>query len=381
MNRRTFFLGASAGLAFAGNQALAQQRGQSTTTLVSELTGGEVDLADSGLEVVNQHIDEADGSEHIHFAVEGGQFDLIFWPHSSGDAAEFVATAVGMYSAIYPDAEELGTDTYDDGGWFAFDAGVLGYYEYQIGAYGDHDLIVTLAAPLETFEQVYEQAQSIQLDGMPPFLFSEESGISDLAAERAETAAGSTTSRTTRGSSTEGRSSRSSRSSTSEDDNETETNSRSSSQSTGDPVEAVLQHRETFLDSYDDFYAQLQLAADESATDREVEDAFAALVNIAFVWKTYPEDAAEVAFTPDLAELEATYLDWADAIAEMGTVFEQFYMSTATVDDYLDAHDAWSVTDDELMAILVGLSSRFNRRSRGQRRASRSMAALARVAW
>src|SRR5690554_1631425 len=117
MNRRTFFLGASASLALVSNQAFAQRRGQSSSTLTSELTGGEVDLADSGLEVLNQHIDEADGSEHIHFAVEGGQFDLIFWPRSSGDAADFVDTAVGMFTSVMPETEEVGSDTYEDGGW------------------------------------------------------------------------------------------------------------------------------------------------------------------------------------------------------------------------------------------------------------------------
>lgn len=373
MNRRTFFLGASAGMALVGNQAFAQRRGQSSSILTSELTGGEVDLADSGLEVVNHHIDEADGSEHIHFAVEGGQFDLVFWPRSSGDAADFVANAVGMYSAINPDTEELGIDTYEDGGWVAFDAGVVGYYEYQLGAYGDHDLIVTLAAPLETFEQVYEQAQSIQLDAMPPFLFSEDSGIVALAAERAS-ATSSTSSRT-------GRNSRSSRSST-PDDNETETNSRTSSNRTGapDPISIVTNHRSEFLESYDDFYAQLQMAAEETATDREVEDAFAALVNIAFVWQEYPSQATAVTFTPDLADLETTYLDWANAIGEMGTVFEEFYMGTSTVDDYLAVHDEWSVIDDELLAILDGLGSHVNHRAIRHHEIALSLAALGSVA-
>lgn len=367
MNRRTFFLGASAGLAPIGNQAFAQRRGQSSTTLTSELTGGEVDLGNSGLEVINHHIDNADGSEHIHFAVEGGQFDLIFWPHTSGDATDFVANAAAMFPAVMPDTEELGADTYEDGGWIALDAGVLAYYEYQLGAYGDHDLIVTLAAPLDTFEQVYEQAQAIQLDGMPPFLFSEESGIVALAAERASAASSTTTSRTSRGSSTAATNSRSSRSSTSQASSE-------------DPVEAVLEHRATFITSYDAFFEQLELAADETATDREVEDAFAALVNFAFEWQGYPDQAAEVTFTPDLADLESTYLDWADAIGEMGFVFEEFYMGTATVDDYLAVHDEWTVIDDDLLAILDGLGNRLGRRAIQRRRIAWSMKSLGNVA-
>ncbi len=362
MNRRSFFLGASAGMALISNQALAQRRGQRSSTLTSELTGGEVDLAETELEMVNQHIDEADGSEHFHFAVEGGQFDLIFWPHSSGEATDFVANAVGMFTAVMPDTEELGADTYEDGGWVAFDAGVLGYYEYQLDAYGDHDLIVTLAAPTDTFQQVYEQAQAILIDGIPPFLFSEESDIVALAAERVASTP-STSSRTSRGSTTQTTNSRSSRSS-------------SNQTTTGDPVDAVIEHRSTFLTSYDAFFEHLELAADETASDREVEDAFAALVNIAYEWQVYPDQAAEIAFTPDLADLKSVYLEWAGAVGEMGFAFEDFYMGTATVDDYLAVHDQWAVIDDELVALLGGLGHRSNRRATRRIQVARSLASI-----
>lgn len=379
MNRRSFFLGASAGLALIGNQASAQRRGQSSSILTSELTGGEVDVAGTELEVVNQHIDDADGSEHIHFAVEGGQFDLVFWPHTSGDAADFVANAAGMFSTVMPDTEEIGSDSYDDGGWIAFDAGVIGYYEYQLGAYGDHDLIVTLAAPHDAFEQVLEQAQAILLDGMPPFLFTEESGIQEIAAERAS-AASSTSSRTNRNTSNEGNNSRSSRSSTSEG-NESETSSRSSSTTNApDPVDVVRSHRQTFLASYEAFYEQLQIAADDQATDREQEDAFAATVNHAFEWQGYPDQAAEVSFISTLADLEAVYLDWADAVGEMGFEYEKFFLGTATVDDFLAVHDAWTVLDDELLATLNSLGNRSHRRAQRNQTVAASMRGLIRAA-
>lgn len=379
MNRRTFFFGAAAGTALIGNSALAQRRSRDTTILTSELTGGKIDISGTDLVVAQQHIDDADGSEHIHFEVEGGQFDLIFWPHTSGNAADFVTNAASMYSAVFPDTEDLGSDSYEDGGWLAFDAGVIGYFEYQLEAYGDHDLIVALVSPRDTFQDKFDQAQLILLDGMSPFLFHEESEIQAIAEERASVAT-SGTSRTSRGSTTsdESKVSRSSRSSTSHDDEEGETNtrSRSSSNRGDDPVDAVVSHRATFLENYDQFYAFLQVAADETATDREVEDAFAAMLNIAFAWQEYPAQAARIEFTANLANLETVYLNWADAIGEMGFLFEDFYMGQATVDDYLAAQDAWSLIDDDLIAILETLSGVFRPQVRNHRAARANFARL-----
>ena len=64
----------------------------------------------------------------------------------------------------------------------------------------------------------------------------------------------------------------------------------------------------------------------------------------------------------------------------MGVVFEEFYMGTSTVDDYLAVHDEWTIVDDELLIVLEGLGSRFDRRAIQNRAITQSMKALGRAA-
>ena len=372
MNRRKFVWATSASIALMSHRALAQRssRNSSTTVLTSELTGGEVDVSGTSLEMVNQHIDTADGSEHFHFAMEdGGQFDIIMWPQATADAADFVQSQINMFLAINPDSEILAEDEFEDGGWVAFNVNNVGYYEYQLNAYPGHDLVILFNAPAETFETIFEQAQAVHIDGFPPFLFAEESAILSVAATQVTT--NSTSSRSSRGSATgEATNSRSSRSSRGTSETTTETpetrssrsSSRSGSSAAADPVTLVREHRDTFLDSYDEFYTLLQSAADETTPEDDVDQAFVEMVSIAKEWQGYPEDAALVIWESGTAELETAYLDWADLVGELGYTFEDFYNRLASVDDFLGVYDAWVVADDELLAIL-GSGLRFFRRS------------------
>lgn len=400
MNRRKFVLSASASLALVGNNALAQRSRSTSSALTSELTGGEIDISGTSLELNNQHIEEADGSEHVHFAVpDGGQFDIIFWPQASGDPAEFVQMQVDMFASVLGEVEQIATDTYEDGGWIAFDIGNIGYYEYQLDAYPGHDLVVFFNAPQEAFADTLGQAQAVLIDGMPPFLFTEESDVIALAASRVSTTTSSSSrsSRSSRGTSTSEteetntRSSRSDRGTSTTETEETNTrssrsdrgeseqtggNRTSSTTSGGDPVAAVRSHRDTFLYSYDDFYALLQTAADESTPSSELEQAFTDMVTIAREWQQYPTEAAKIQFGPEHADLEATYLEWADLVSDLGYEFEDFYQNIGSVDAFLDAYDRWQVVDSELQSLLRNLGHRFQRRAKSRSTIARGLGSV-----
>lgn len=122
-------------------------------------------------------------------------------------------------------------------------------------------------------------------------------------------------------------------------------------------------HRDTFLDSYDEFFTLLQTAADDSTTESEFADLFDEMVVIAREWQGYPEEAAAVSFGPEHADLEATYLDWADLVRELGYAFEDIFQGVGSTDDFLDVYDQWTVIDGELMAILRQSGSWFQRQA------------------
>lgn len=363
MNRRTFVLSSSTSLALLGNRAFAQRRGASNSVLTSELTGGEVDVSESSLDLFNQHIEEADGSEHFHFSTaDSGQVDIIFWPQSSGDAGEYMQSQADMFFAISPNAEKLGSDSYDDGGWLAFDFGNVAYYEYQLGAYPGHDLVVMINATPDGFAEALEQAQAIMVDGISPFLFTEESGIVALAAARA-TASTSSSGRSSRRSSgtdeTTTGNSRRSRSSTTATEEAGNSRSSGRTSSSGDPVQMVRDNRNTFIDSYEEFFALLQASTDDSVTDAEFKRMSEEIILLAIGWQSYPDEAADIPFGSEHAELEAAYVYWADLVRELGFTLQAIFTGIGTTEEFLAVYDEWEIADDELLAVL----SKFGGRS------------------
>ena len=356
MNRRNLILSSSAAFASISHGALAQRSAVSSDVLTSELTGGQVDISGTSLELTQQHIDDADGSEHFHFAIENnGQFDIYFWPHASGDAAQMVEGLVDMFFTVMPEAELLGSDEFDDGGYIAFSDSQVSYYEYQRNAYPDHDLILLFFADAAIFEENFNAAQAIMIDGMAPFLFQDEAGILELAAAQVEatsTGTAQTTSRTTRNSNTakpeETTNTRSSRSST-----------EPSSSSGDDPVDAVIAHREMFWNSYTEFYELLEILASDGATQAEIDDSWAMMLDISLQWQNYPIEAAEIVFSTDQATLESAYVDWANGVELMGVTFEQFALDETTIDEVIAANDALIALDELLLAELGGLGNSY----------------------
>lgn len=356
MNRRNFVLSASATLALTSSHVFAQRTTRNANVMTSELTGGEVDISGTTLEFQNQHIDEADGSEHFHFAIgNDGLFDIYFWPQASGDAGQMAEGLADMWVANVPNAEMHASDAYEDGGFVAFGSGsLICYYEYQRNAYPDHDLLILYQCK-DNFEENFAATQSILIDGMPPFLYQDESGIFEIAsAEMEKTSPGTPepTSRTTRGSDTEKSqattNSRSSRSAT-----------ETSTSSSDNPVDAVIAHQEAFWNSYSEFYDLLEAFTADDATKEDVQDTWGLLVNISLDWQGYPAEAAEIQFSAEHSGLKSAYLDWADGVAFMGLKFEQFALNEATIDDVVAANDALIVLDDDLNLELDSFGSSF----------------------
>lgn len=355
MNRRNFIVTASVSLALASSQ-VAAQRTTSSEVLESELTGGKVDFSQTALTFVQQHIDDADGSEHFHFTTElGSRFDIYFWPVASGPSGAFVDANVEIAFDILG-GETLGSETYDDGGWVAIHTGFLQYHEHQMGAYPGHDLVTFIWNENDEFDYIFAEAQKILVDGMAPMLFTEDSDILAISAEHppasATTQTASTT-RTSRGSSstTESTSTRSTRNASTADEDSDDP----SASTGGEAVAQVAKHQSDFHTSYSEVSPYLKIWASETAMKEEKDDAFFQLLNISAEWQNATAYAKDVVFSTQEAELESIYLDWATAQREMGFAFEGALLGSNDVDTYVVAEDAFFVIDDQLTGSLSAL--------------------------
>lgn len=346
MQRRTFVSGLTAALALGAHNAVAQRSGTSSTVVTSEFTGATIDFTDSGLELLQLHVDSAEGVEHAHFNIgEGNRFDICFFPTEFGDSADYVTGIYNMWAATMPDQIELFDEqSIDDGGWMIWTVGGerLAYYEYQYGAYPNHDLVIFLEVEIASFVDVFNQAQLVTVDDLAPMLFDADSAIVSVAEEVAAGTASTTTS-------TRNTNSRSTRSSKSTPANETE-----STTTGGGAVEGVLAHRKAFWESYDRFLTLLEIVVDDTATSTDSADAWAGMANIALEWQLFPATAAELDFSASETDLEISYLSWADLVGEMGVTFEQYFIGTVPVDDFLDLVDEFELVDAELAQLLEG---------------------------
>lgn len=187
--------------------------------------------------------------------------------------------------------------------------------------------------------------QTVQIEGMPPFLFTEDSDIYGIAA--------STQNQSTSTGNRRGQRSQSSGTS--------QTNRGTDSRTTApeaDPVETVQSHRTQFNSSFDEFYEVLEVAADETTSSSDILASWDAMLAIASDWQQYPVDAATVSFSRNQTDLEDAYLHWADCVADLGASFDQFYANTATVDDFLVVYDVLLIADSELGSVLRSYNSR-----------------------
>jgi len=353
MNRRKFVLSTSAAMALAGTHAMAQRTTRSQSTVAtSEFTGATVDYSASGLVLKQQHVDEEEGAEHFHFEVpQDGRFDINFWPTALGDTADYFSWYFELWESNLGNMiEVIDRQTVGDGGWITWSLGErLCYYEYQLGSYPEHDLVILLEADKSIFQEYLEKAQLVLVDELEPMLFVVDSDIAAVASRNSS--AGSTTS-------TSSRSTRTTRNETTTETPESNT-STSTSTTESDSLQAVVDHRSAFHESFAEFIELLEVVGDDTATEDESAAALAAMANISLIWQTYPSEAAGLTFSSGQSELRTTYLSWADAVGAMGTSFEQFFMGAAPIDDYLAAFETFKVIDADLLTLLeAGSQSR-----------------------
>ncbi len=349
MQRRTFISGMAASLALGTQIASAQRTTRAgSTVLTSEFTGATIDFTDSGLEIMQFHVDDAEGVEHAHFKDDGdGRFDINFFPTELGDAGEYAKSIYNMWqSTLGKTVELIDEQAVEDGGWLIWSLkGGLMYMEYQYGSYPKHDLVTFMQLNAGMFPELFQKAQLVKVDDLPPMLFDADSGILAVAEQHS---AGTGTTATSASTSTRTTRSTSSTSNTTE----------SATTSTGVGAAAdVIAHREKFWTSYEEFFALLEIVGDETVTKTESSNAWASMANISLEWQQYPTTAAELTFSAAEADLESTYLSWADLVGQMGVSFEQFFMGAAEVDEFVAIFGEFELVDGDLATILDGLGS------------------------
>lgn len=325
MNRRTFAITSTLGLAMVAQGAVAQ-RTATGKTATSVYTGGVVDYSNTQLEFVQSHIDETEMAEHFHFkTAAGSNFDITFWPRENGPSVNLVNFYIEMV-----DSNGLGEvrtdDHFDDGGWVIMDNSHMDYFEYQIGSYPEHDLVTFIWNREDEFEFIVEEAQKILVDGMPPMLFLEESDA--IAASKPQ---------------------RKTRTVGSSGDTATATSS--------DAVAQVRQHQQDFYTSMELGFQNLDIVSDATASKTAKDDAFFALLNITVEWQNAPAYAKDVVFADSEAELESLYLHWADLLRGFGLAFEGVLLSSASSDDLTAAEQAFTPVDQELTDMLATMSN------------------------
>lgn len=325
MNRRTFAIASTIGLATIAQNAAAQRTAK-TKTAVSEFTGGVVDYSNTQLELVQSHIDETDLSEHFHFqTAAGSRFDIAFWPREHGSSIELVNWYIGMIESNNL-GEVQADDHFDDGGWFIMDTTHLDYFEYQIGSYPEHDLVTLTWNYEDEFEFIIEEAQKILIDGMPPMLFLDESEVMAAAKPKRTTRTASSTNATVAATSS-------------------------------DAVAQVRKHQRDFHESLSLGFEHLDIATDDTSSEEAKGDALLELLLITVEWQNAPVYAKEVVFADTEAELQSLYLNWADLLRELGFAVEGLLLGSGSADQMTAAQKAFTVVDEELADLLATMAN------------------------
>lgn len=358
MNRRNFLIAVSASVGLFGQRAFAQNGEENADVFISELTGAEIDFSKSSLEMAKHRIDADEGRENVFCALNRGVVRFVFTPQSPGNAKDFVDKSVSELDFL-DGVKLLNKDDFEDGGWRVFTASndKFGYFEYQLNAFQGYDLVVQYNTEVDEFLNILDEIQAIKIDGFEPFLFLEDSNLIDqFNSWRGESApaAAATTSRRRRGSSSSATESQSSTSDSDEgkDSGSPATNTRDDASAT---VQAVTDHRDAFIDSYETFIAQIGIVADDASTEDESSNALMLAMNEAFKWQVYPDDAAKVSFAPGLEGLQSLYLEWADAVSQVGFAAENVLLKGSPYEEFesafKDAVTATQALNTELDAL------------------------------
>ena len=362
-SRRTFMSGAAiamASLGISSQRVLAEWLDLSDVdSYVSELTGAEIAVHDSGLTLRSKHNAELNTEEVVLLGNDTSVTAVTFLP--SGTAIEtYLESQRDLLLNFYPATEEVGSGILADGGWLAIGfATTTGrqrgvYVEHQVGAFPEHDLVIDFTADLDTFADDFASLQKVTIEGFEPCLFMAESQIETLVFPALILNSTDQTRTSTTGS-------RTSRSTSSSDDTNT-TNSRLSPRNRGANgsvdnvyVESVRAHRSEFLTTYAEFFDALSLFNDDTRTDAQVDEAFAIFDRLADLWVAYPARAAELAAPTGYESLEGLYITWADEIAELGFAWMDAINGIAEVSVMFDQLDIVDQADQALANELDAL--------------------------
>lgn len=360
MNRRSFITAGTAVLALSSHRAFGQVINQlSGVNATSELTGAVIDLGKTGFAFHSRYVDSRADVEIMAFSNETCDGAVRFIPNGT-DPELFLADRADGIAAQMESSAIVGSDEFDDGGWIALaitdDESIKrgAYLEVQLNAFDGYDLEVFFVSDLETLDDNFDRIQQVHVEGLEPFLFTQESGMPAITFVEGST-------------STSGRSGRSTRSSSSQADDTEDTNTRGSETSAnqgsgrtasgGDPetaIEAVRDHQSQFNDDLDRFYEIVEMLADET-TETEDDGWFDEMLAFMYSWKDYPSIASDLAFPSELSALETAYVDWADGVGQMGISMEEWLFEDAGIDPFLDAIDVAVQLNNALSAELRAL--------------------------
>lgn len=366
MNRRTFISAGVAVFALSTRSVSGEINANliSGTRATSELTGAEIDLGRTGFEFVSQMFNDQTGDELVSFRNDTAHASVRFVP-SGTDTQAYLEKRFAEIDEQAQAVEMLGTEVLDDGGWMALSTlsseslNYAIYLEFQLGAFPGYDLEVFLNTAPEAFQDELELVQGVLVEGMEPFLFTEESDVQNLTFPIV--AASGTSSRSGRGSSRSG----SGTTSLSESASSGQSNALGMEDDPAIVIEAVSDHQQQFMGELDRFYELVDMAATEDPSVVDQSEWLDGLLTLMFSWIGYPEAATDLSFPSDLATLESTYIEWAAAIGEMGVTMSAWILGDGDIDPFLDAIDVAAQVNTVLSAELRTLGVVINPLWRG----------------
>lgn len=182
MNRRTFTATLTASLLTLPAVPVNAQRGRSESVIiVSETTGGEIDVSGTSFQLTNQVTNDFPEYTFEAIQLSGDHGELII-RIISGEGRYPFSEAYRINRSYLEDEvpdnfEEFGSEAVDGGGWMAFRLGpeLNSYHEHQEDAFPDAHIWIELQVFRDEFRETLEEVQQIDLAGMPPFLFLEDS--------------------------------------------------------------------------------------------------------------------------------------------------------------------------------------------------------------
>lgn len=312
----------------------------------STFTGSVIELVDDqwAFEEIYPLIEEDDFHWESVSIVNDSSIVGVAFIDTSKSPEEYLDEILSMYR--YDTIDIVGSGTSSDGAWFAASAAYEGislvvsiYCEYQVGAYEEFDLVVTLNSRADNLLVDVDAAQGgILIGDLEPFMMLESSDVASLTFPGVVA------------SSTSGRSNR-----TSQTSNATETTGTETTTADSSFVEGVREHRTVFMSEFGDFAGAMGIIADEASTDPEKDAAFETMHRVAALWVPYADQAAELTAPAEYADLGELYSTWAAEITELGTAWQEIMAGQREVESLFDQIDAVDLVDKELKAALEAL--------------------------